>query len=149
MVKTNTAWKVSVFGDFLVRIFPLSDWIRRDTKYLSPYSARMRENMDQRNSKYGHFLRSERVPFLAALNAHKIGLKIGRDVFRNLSNIYDGSIFLNIVTNTLRKRCPYSELFWSAFSHIRTEYEETRSTRITPNTDTSHAVIVCTTKSRD
>ena len=27
-----TAWKVSVFGVILVRIFPHSDWIRRDTK---------------------------------------------------------------------------------------------------------------------
>ena len=25
---------------------------------------------------------------------------------------------------TLLKKCPYSELFWSAFSHIRTEYGE-------------------------
>ena len=24
----------------------------------------------------------------------------------------------------LRKKCPYSELFWSAFSRIRTEYGE-------------------------
>ena len=23
---------------------------------------------------------------------------------------------------TLRKKCPYSELFWSKFSHMRTEY---------------------------
>ena len=35
-------------------------------------------------------------------------------------------------TMTLRKKCPYSEFFWSAFSRIRT--------RITPNTDTFHAV---------
>ena len=28
---------------------------------------------------------------------------------------------------TLRKKCPYSELFWSAFSRIRTEYGEIRS----------------------
>ena len=28
---------------------------------------------------------------------------------------------------SLRKKCPYSELFWSAFSHIRTEYGEIRS----------------------
>ena len=27
-------------------------------------------------------------------------------------------------TNTLREKCPYSELFWSAFSHIGTEYGE-------------------------
>ena len=28
---------------------------------------------------------------------------------------------------TLRENCPYLELFWSAFSHIRTEYGEIRS----------------------
>ena len=46
------------------------------------------------------------------------------------------------------EKCPYSELFWSAFSRIRSEYGEIlRSsafshirTRITPNTDTFHAV---------
>ena len=43
-----TAWKVSVFGVILVRIFP----------HISMYSVRMRENVDQNNSKYGHFLRS-------------------------------------------------------------------------------------------
>ena len=28
---------------------------------------------------------------------------------------------------SLRKMCPHSQLFWSAFSHIRTEYKEIRS----------------------
>ena len=28
---------------------------------------------------------------------------------------------------TLRKKCPYSKLFWSVFSRIRTEYREIRS----------------------
>ena len=28
---------------------------------------------------------------------------------------------------TLREKCPYSELFWSVFSRIRTEYGEIRS----------------------
>ena len=55
---------------------------------------------------------------------------------------------------TLRKKYPYSELFGSAFSRIRTEYGEILRvspysvrmlrTRITPNTDTFHAVIACT-----
>ena len=45
---------MSIFGVILVRIFPHSDWIRRDTEYL-PYSVRMRENVDQNNSEYGHF----------------------------------------------------------------------------------------------
>ena len=35
---------------------------------------------------------------------------------------------------SLREKCPYSELFWSAFYRIRT--------RITPNTDTFYAVNV-------
>ena len=30
-------------------------------------------------------------------------------------------------TVTLRKKCPYSELFWSAFSSSRTEYGKVRS----------------------
>ena len=46
------AWKVSFFGFVLVRIFPHSDWIRRDT----PYSVRIRENANQNNSEYGHCL---------------------------------------------------------------------------------------------
>ena len=52
-----------VFGVILARIFPHSDKIRRDFSVLSisPYSARMRENMDQSNSKYGRFSRSVRL----------------------------------------------------------------------------------------
>ena len=34
----NTAWKVSVFGDFLICIFRHLDWIRRDTSYLFVFS---------------------------------------------------------------------------------------------------------------
>ena len=41
---------MSAFGVILVRIFPHLNWIRRDTQY--------RQNTDQNNSKYGHFLRS-------------------------------------------------------------------------------------------
>ena len=41
---------------------------------------------------------------------------------------------------TLREKCPYSELFWSTFSSIRTEYGEIRSispysVRMQENTD--------------
>ena len=50
-----------------------------------------------------------------------------------------------------RKKCPYSELFWSVFSRIRTEYGYSISlrihsecgkirTKITPNKDTFYAV---------
>ena len=36
--ENNYAWKVSVLGVILVLIFPHSDWIRRDTRYLSVFS---------------------------------------------------------------------------------------------------------------
>ena len=54
--------------------------------------------------------------------------------------------------DSLRKKCPYSELFWSLFSRIRTNTERYGvylriqskcgkiRTRITPNTDTFRAV---------
>ena len=37
---------------------------------------------------------------------------------------------------TLRKKCPYLELFWSIFSRIRTEYE---SVRIRENADQNNS----------
>ena len=46
-----TAWKVFVFGVFLVHIFLHLDW-KRD-------SVRMGENTDQKNSEFGHFSRTE------------------------------------------------------------------------------------------
>ena len=33
-------WKGFVFGDFLVHIFPHSDWLMRDTEYLSAFSPK-------------------------------------------------------------------------------------------------------------
>ena len=38
MFNRYTLWKVSVFWVFLVHIFPHSDWIWRDTPYLSVFS---------------------------------------------------------------------------------------------------------------
>ena len=38
MLVPLTAWKESIFGVILVRIFPHSDWIRRDIPYLSVFS---------------------------------------------------------------------------------------------------------------
>ena len=36
--RLNTAWEVSVFGVFLVRLFPHLDWIRRVAEHLSVFS---------------------------------------------------------------------------------------------------------------
>ena len=44
---------------------------------------------------------------------------------RGCGNSVLGLRFYEIKSNiTLRKKCPYSELFWSAFSRIWTEYGE-------------------------
>ena len=45
---------MSVFGIFLVRIFPHLDWIWRDTKYLSVFSPNEGKNGPD-NSKHGLF----------------------------------------------------------------------------------------------
>ena len=41
--------------------------------------------------------------------------------------------YITNLESTLRKKCPYSELLWSEYGKIRI--------RITPNTDTFHAVL--------
>ena len=75
--KVSTAWKVPVFGAILVRIFPHSDWIR------------MRENADQNNSEYQHFLRSDSFMnliidiFLIANSSFKIDDKKSPDCHGN------------------------------------------------------------------
>ena len=51
------AWKVSIFGVVLVRIFTHLDWYW-EIRSISPYSIWICENRDQNNSEYGHFLRS-------------------------------------------------------------------------------------------
>ena len=53
MFLINIAWKVSVFGIFLVLTFP---HFRLNTERLN--AGWMRENTDQKNSEYGYFTRS-------------------------------------------------------------------------------------------
>ena len=41
-------------------------------------------------------------------------------IYNSASN---GKVSISVKSEkSLRKKCPYSELFWSAFSRIRTEY---------------------------
>ena len=56
-----TAWKVSKYGVFLVRIIPHSDWIRRDTEYVSVFSPNAGKYRPEKNSVFGNFLGSEYV----------------------------------------------------------------------------------------
>ena len=54
----------------------------RIRSYSSPYSVRMRENADQKNSEYGHFLRSDSVLYLQKNMNRKI---ISRQLVINVS----------------------------------------------------------------
>ena len=61
---------MSAFGVILIPIFPHSNWIRRDTTYLSvfsPNAGKCGSNEDQINSEYGHLLRSVGVIWLPSV----------------------------------------------------------------------------------
>ena len=54
-------------------------------------------------------------------------------------------IFFQIVkvsNMSLRKKCPYAELFWSVLSRILTEYGEIRSIQHLVQNNTFHAVYI-------
>ena len=109
-VKVQAAYSDAIFGSHDVKkihirsysgphfshIFPHSDWIRRDTPYLSvfsPNSGKCGKNGDQNNSEYGLFLRSEH------LHKHDYCSKVFKKqrsnfvIFSNvpLKTIYDNS----------------------------------------------------------
>ena len=47
------------YSELFWSVFSLILTEYREIPRISPYSVRMRENTDQNNSEYGHFLRSE------------------------------------------------------------------------------------------
>ena len=56
------AWKVSRYGDFLVCIFPHSDWIRRGV--FLPIHSECGKIQTKKNSVFGHFWCSERYYYI-------------------------------------------------------------------------------------
>ena len=79
----------SYFGPHFPRIFRHSDWIRRDTKYLSvfsPNAGKCGKNVDQNNSGYRHFLRSAKE-----IESFWINLKVSKSV-KNLLIIFTPTI---------------------------------------------------------
>ena len=72
----------------------------------------------------------------------KTELKFSKKVLLTQSTVFRRVVKdrLSIVFSTLREKCPYSEIFWSVFAHIRTEYREIfriapYSVRMRENTD--------------
>ena len=85
-----------------------------------------------------------------------IGTITCQSIFVKIARGFISCNLIKSVSLSLRKKCPYSELFWSAFSHIRTEIGEIRyrvplriqskcskiRSTITLNTDTFHAAFL-------
>ena len=68
---------------------------------------------------------------------------------KDIQFFIEGRVLHVEIKQPLRRKCPYSELFWSAFSRIWTEYSVSLRiqlesgkilTRITPNMNTFHAM---------
>ena len=57
---SETAWKMSKYGVFWSVFSRICTEYGEILRSISPYSVKMRENTDQKNSAFGHFSRSER-----------------------------------------------------------------------------------------
>ena len=92
------------------------------------------------NGIMGKFLYKHLFPFKNADRDHSQGKQVLKFVeIRIFLPSITSAIFF--VKKSLHKKCPYSELFWSVFSRIRTEYECGKlRTKKTPNLDTFHTV---------
>ena len=78
-------WKVSIFGVFLVLIFPHLYWMQ--ILCISPYSVRMRESTDQKTSKYGHFPRCAHTHCPIKFRCHGEKVKV-KTWFFTFLNVY-------------------------------------------------------------
>ena len=113
-IESCTAWKVPVFGVLLVRIFPHSDWIRRDI-------VRMLVNTDRKNSKYRHFSRSVmREPFFSNIllsmffsQMHVLPTFFVKYTFADVfSFVQESQSLISRVSELKRKECcPLNQVF--------------------------------------
>ena len=55
--------KCRPYSEFLWSVFSRIRTEYGETRSISPYSVRMRENTDQKNSEYEHFLRSSNTVY--------------------------------------------------------------------------------------
>ena len=112
-----TAWKVSVFGVF----WSVSSRIR--TEYgeilrISPYSVRMRENTDQNNSEYGHFLwnvlQYSNVVMNAEIWRYNMSLvEVWKDQSFSFTNLVFSILFWEVYLEN-----PAENLRWSIFAKM-------------------------------
>ena len=60
------------------------------------------------------------------------------EISGNFQKLLKNWYFLGVQFETLRKTCPYSELFWSGFSRIWTEYVGIRENTNQNNSEYGH-----------
>ena len=99
------------------------DWIRREIRHISPYSFRVRENVDQNNSEYGHFLRSV---FYKDWSVSIQTRNLQSEVFKNWKGI-SPKVFSNILISVLPEN--FSRQHQSGFSwtQARSEFNGTKT----------------------
>ena len=84
---------MSVFGVFLVRIFPHSDWIPRFTPKMFVFSANLGKYgpADQKNSEYGRFLRSNGTSLIISRSSYR-RCSVKKGALKNFANFTEKQI---------------------------------------------------------
>ena len=140
--------KKSPYSELFLSVFSCIRAEYGEILSISPYSVRMRENTDQNNSEYGHFLRS------VYLTCFKSVLHFLSILACILGHSFDTFFCSNYgrITQTLRIKRPSSEFFGTYcpafeintenhFENLRfqSNYEKIQ-TRETPKTDLFYAI---------
>ena len=137
---------MSVFGVFLVSIFQHSDWIRRDTPYLSVFSPNARKCGPEKLRIRTLFMKCKVPGFMKwfynlspffnieckSNKSQKAG-SLNKVQLTDISDIHENCIPRDVPYLTLawwwlewedpmREKCPYSELFWSLLSRNAGKY---------------------------
>ena len=100
----NTAWKVHIFGIFLVPIFSHSDWIRIVTLYLSVFSPNAR--------KCG----PEKLRTRTFFTQYKLLWKISQN---SQENSFDAVVFKYICNPIASKKAPIANVaHWILSEHL-------------------------------
>ena len=124
-----------MFGVILVLIFCCIRTKYGEIRSISPYSVRVREDMDQNNSEYGHFWRSEvYITTKMVKNMMKSMVVMSLVMMQGLKNsveqLIDKLIFwkkntlwnmnfsreMEVFQTNSVKSVPYSEFLWFVFS---------------------------------
>ena len=102
----------------------------RDNNFYIVYKLDLDTDSDSKRTQT-LFLQTLRTKNQGGKNLQKVNNPVKTFIIQNFRSEYFGNLLIQILFGvfryqnlTLRKKCLYSELFWSTFSFIRTEYGE-------------------------